>query len=301
MLALAILGEPLSPMSDSRAKGLHYTVKDRRSGYACLICGLAGDIRMIRSESCLPGKASPERMDMDPTTKSIHQQAQIEFDEKVALEMARELEQLQAQAFELEQMKILHDLEMEEVQLEGLLQQQRALKLKEAAASAGLIEVAASKNTEAAAPKRTEVAAPENTKVAAPRSTEVAAPESTEAAARSTEVATPESTEVAAPSTEVAAPENPKVTAPSTEVAAPENTKVAAPESTEVAAPENPKVTAPSTEVAALESTKVAAPKVEATMPGSVCACAALRDHDYMWLHAIEPKFGLVCLQAWTT
>ncbi|CAE7529160.1 PRX [Symbiodinium sp. CCMP2456] len=278
LLALAILGEPLSPMSDSRAKGLHYTVKDRRSGYACLICGLAGDIRMIRSEECLPGKVSPERMDMDPTTKSIHRQTQIEFDEKVAREMAKELEQLQAQAVELEQMKILHDLEMEELQLEGLFQQQRALKLHEAATSAAAHKVAPPKSPEVAAPKSTEVAAPKSTEVTAPRSTEVAATTSTEVAApRSTEVAAPKSTEVAAPrSTEVAAPKSTEVAAPkSTEVAAPKSTEVAAPKSTEVAttesteveAPESTEVTAPeSTEVTAPESTEVAKPKVEATM-----------------------------------
>ncbi|CAE7666304.1 unnamed protein product [Symbiodinium sp. CCMP2592] len=126
-------------MSDSRAKGLHYTVKDRRSGYACLICGLAGDIRMIRSEECLPGKVPESKMAMSPTTKGIMQQTQIEADEKIALEMARELEQLQAEAVELEQMKILQDLEMEELELQGLLQQQKALALQQAAASAGLI------------------------------------------------------------------------------------------------------------------------------------------------------------------
>ncbi|CAE6962681.1 unnamed protein product, partial [Symbiodinium sp. CCMP2456] len=78
-------------------------------------------------------------MDMSPTTKSIMQQTQVEADEKIALEMARELEQLQAEAVKLEQMKILQDLEMEELELQSLLQQQKAVSLHQAAASAGLI------------------------------------------------------------------------------------------------------------------------------------------------------------------
>ena len=94
---------------------------------------------MIRSEQCLPGTLPASKMDMSPTTKGIMQQTQIEADEKIALEMARELEQLQAEAVELEQMKILQDLEMEELELQNLLQQQKALDLRRAAASAGLI------------------------------------------------------------------------------------------------------------------------------------------------------------------
>ena len=282
-------------MSDSRAKGLHYTVKDRRSGYACLICGLAGDIRMIRSEECLPGKVNPEKMDMSPTTKEIQKQTQIEYDEKVALEMARELEQLQAQAMELEQMRILQDLEMEEAQLEGLLQQQRALKLQKAAASAGLLPAVAApekplENTEVAAPEKSEVATPAPEvalKVAAPERTEVAAPGRTEVA-----VAAPGRTEVAvaAPeTTEVAAPTRSEVAAPSTEVAAPTSSEVAAP-STEVAAPTSSEVAAPSTEVAApkraeVASIEVATPEAKAKLPVSraaVSTCAALGNHDCM-------------------
>ena len=94
---------------------------------------------MIRSEECLPGKVPSERMDMSPTTREIMKETQVEADEKMALEMARELEQLQAEAVKLEQMKVLHDLEMEELELQPLLQQQRALTLSQAAASAGLI------------------------------------------------------------------------------------------------------------------------------------------------------------------
>ena len=115
VLTCMILGdEPLSPQSDARAKGLHYTVKERRYGYECLICGLLGDIRWIRSSPCKP-KDAP----VDDGIPETGPQEEHHHDMKARQElqdeaMARELHQLQVEEQELQQMLTLQQLEHEE-------------------------------------------------------------------------------------------------------------------------------------------------------------------------------------------
>ena len=57
-LGLTAAGEPLSPMSDCRSKGLHYAVKyireKRAAGVECLLCGLIGPLENLKKVACLP-------------------------------------------------------------------------------------------------------------------------------------------------------------------------------------------------------------------------------------------------------
>ena len=120
-----ILGdEPLSPQSDARAKGLHYTVKERRYGYECLICGLLGDIRWIRSSPCKPKDEPVDNHSANPEASP----------DKAAIEALRELELEEQQ---LEQMVILQQ-DCEEQLLQGLLNEKRALEIAEIAAAKAL-------------------------------------------------------------------------------------------------------------------------------------------------------------------
>ncbi|CAE7362077.1 unnamed protein product, partial [Symbiodinium necroappetens] len=140
---LAIGDEPLSPQSDARAKGLHYTVKERRYGYECLICGLLGDIRWIRSSPCKPKDAPDPEASLDKTAMEAKAR-QEQYD----LEMARELYRLQVEEKELEQMLVLQQLENEEQLLQGLLNEKRALEIAELAAAKALKPKPASKPTD---------------------------------------------------------------------------------------------------------------------------------------------------------
>ena len=115
------LGEPLSPQSDARAKGLHYTVKERRYGYECLNCGLLGDISYIKASPCKPFLTT------SPNPQEEAWQHQMAMDEK----MAQELQQLQQEEAELEQLILLQQLEEEELKLQELLNEQRALAIVE--------------------------------------------------------------------------------------------------------------------------------------------------------------------------
>ena len=53
------LGEPASPMSQCKSKGIHYFVKDRRHGFTCLICGMSGDLDFIKRVPCNSAATSP--------------------------------------------------------------------------------------------------------------------------------------------------------------------------------------------------------------------------------------------------
>ncbi|CAE7819868.1 unnamed protein product, partial [Symbiodinium sp. CCMP2456] len=130
-----LLCEPLSPQSDARAKGLHYTVKERRYGYECLICGLLGDIRWIRESPCKP------KEDYDAKPKASPDKAAVQakqWQEQQDLLMATELQRLETEEKELEQLLVLQQLQNEEQLLEGLLQQKRALEIAEDAAAKAL-------------------------------------------------------------------------------------------------------------------------------------------------------------------
>ena len=149
-LGFAAAGEPLSPISDCRSKGLHYTVKYIRdkhtSGVECLLCGLIGNLDNIKKVPCLPS-SSPGSVDQVPEPAVVTTggeravenaealaDAELQFrklqemeDRKAALELA----ELHRQEAELGAMVLLHKLEAEEAELEGLLLQQRQLALAE--------------------------------------------------------------------------------------------------------------------------------------------------------------------------
>ena len=121
-------------MSQCKSKGLHYVVKDRRHGYACLICGLAGLLEDVRSSPCLtpsPTKPDPvhDAKKHDEDLAAIRD-AQRAFQEAQDRALALELADLQKQAAEMEQLVLLEALEAEEAELQGLLNQERALKLE---------------------------------------------------------------------------------------------------------------------------------------------------------------------------
>ena len=139
VITCMILGdEPLSPQSDARAKGLHYTVKERRYGYECLICGLLGDIRWIRASPCKP-KDAPVIPETGPPEEHHDMKARQELQDEA---MARELHQLQVEEQELQQMLMLQQLEHEEMVLQCLLNEKRALELAEANAARALAKSA---------------------------------------------------------------------------------------------------------------------------------------------------------------
>ena len=140
-------GEPLSPMSSCKSKGLHYTVKDERSGFACLLCGLAGDLDMIKSKRCQTCEAPATKLDFQETNEApvSTREAQEALDREMAwqLQHLKNLETLEAQEAELkilhkqeseiEQLLTLQQLESEEMVLQALLNEQRALALAEKA------------------------------------------------------------------------------------------------------------------------------------------------------------------------
>ena len=120
----------VSPMSQCRSKGMHYMVKDMRSGYACLICGLAGGLEEIRLSPCSSPPSSDKlsancEMDDRETMKAI-QASQRAFQEAQDAALAQELEELEAQAAAMEQVALLQELEAEEAGLEGLLNELKA-------------------------------------------------------------------------------------------------------------------------------------------------------------------------------
>ena len=108
--------EPLSPQSDAKAKGQHYTVKEFTHGYECLICGLLGDISFIKGSPCKP---VPD--DLVSMTRK--------FQEESDAKMAQELHALQVEEEYLEQLLVLQQLEQEETLLVALQAKQSALKV----------------------------------------------------------------------------------------------------------------------------------------------------------------------------
>eukprot|EP00439_Symbiodinium_sp_Y106_P081528 s223_g20.t1 len=121
-------------MSLAKARGEHYTVKDRVTGYTCLHCGLGGDIRWIREQECKPSPAkvsdSPAETRATTWTPSPDEVAQAEA-----------LRQLEAEEFELTEMVKLQQLQMEEALLSGLLLEQRALELALQASKQTVVEL----------------------------------------------------------------------------------------------------------------------------------------------------------------
>ena len=97
--------------------GEAYMVKDRRSGFACLICELAGDLDDIKSSPCNSQASGSPR----PSLRSSHADdaaamaaAQKAFQEEQDHCTAPELRELQRQEDELEQLVLLQNLEAEE-------------------------------------------------------------------------------------------------------------------------------------------------------------------------------------------
>ena len=140
-------GVPLSPMSDCRSKGLHYTVKhireSRTAGVECLICGLCGDLDKLKRLPCLaePADEEPEPAVLTHAEQAAQDAAAVASAESELRRLqevedrkaALDLMELQKQEAELEQMVLLHQLETEEIVLQGLLNEQKALALAEAA------------------------------------------------------------------------------------------------------------------------------------------------------------------------
>ena len=121
------LGEPLSPTSDCKSKGLHYTVKRIRNrqtyGVECLICGLTGDLDEVRKQPCTPSPA------IERVSEPGSDLEKRKLEDERSLQMAQELQELEILQAELEQQSLLERLEMEEIELQGLLNQKRAMDL----------------------------------------------------------------------------------------------------------------------------------------------------------------------------
>ena len=127
-------------MSQCMEKRIHYMVKDRRSGFACLICGLAGDLDDIKASPCNSQASGSPR----PSLRSSHaddavamEAAQKALQEEQDHRMALELQELQRQEDELQQLVLLQNLEAEEAELTALLDAQRALNLQAKLDAAG--------------------------------------------------------------------------------------------------------------------------------------------------------------------
>ena len=147
-LGLTAAGEPLSPMSDCRSKGLHYTVKyireKRAAGVECLLCGLIGPLENLKKVACLPcfpesGDNATGHVELTQTEQVAQDaealaSAELQFRKMQEIEdrkCAMELAELQRQEAELEKMVLLQRLEAEEAELQGLLNEQRALAIAE--------------------------------------------------------------------------------------------------------------------------------------------------------------------------
>ena len=142
LCSLGELREPLSPMSEARSQGKHYTVKfvhgNKPRGVECLLCGLIGDLDYVKGKVCTPsptatvsdGCAASEDPDM-LASLAIVKSHEAEADRR----MAEELQELQAVETELVQLHLLQQLDAEELLLQGLLNEQRALNLQAAKAA----------------------------------------------------------------------------------------------------------------------------------------------------------------------
>ena len=169
-------------MSSCKSKGVHYTVKDARNGFACLLCGLAGDLDMMKSNRCEACEAPATKLDFQEAKGEVRgstRAAQEAMDRKMAWELQHlnnlreleiqeaELRELHKQETEIEQLLTLQELEHEEMLLQALLNEQRALALAEQVSHARDLEARSSSHPEgedpAAAPielKATQVEGP---------------------------------------------------------------------------------------------------------------------------------------------
>lgn len=121
-------GEPLSPMSAAKERCEHYTVKEPKipGGYLCLLCGIGGDIRAIRSKLCTP---SPSPAKAKPPPSECHEIPAPTHEMMSAEDQARYLQELAQEEASLTEMLTLQQLQMEEALLESLMLQQRAANL----------------------------------------------------------------------------------------------------------------------------------------------------------------------------
>ena len=138
----------VSPMSQCKARGIHYMVKDKTNGFACLLCGLTGQLVDLQASPCgsspsavpSPVESSTPKGYFEKRARSRscvdheHEQALVEtqraLQEENDLKMARELQELERIEHELTQQALLERLEAEELELQGLLNQARAEELK---------------------------------------------------------------------------------------------------------------------------------------------------------------------------
>ena len=135
------LGEPISPKSQCKSRGLHYYVRDRRHGFFCEICGIAGDLEFLKSIPCEEQGVHRSPKTSVPYGPGSMSEGDFAMAEAVAAttaeqlkhqdDMAYELEQLRALEEEQEQLILLETLETEEMILQDLLLQDRALALAE--------------------------------------------------------------------------------------------------------------------------------------------------------------------------
>ena len=133
----------MSPMSQCKMRGLHYMVRDEVSGFVCLLCGLAGDLDMIKSfkcssSSCSSPASSPAclekpfmRLEAEGEDEAASILATQQEQERKDRKMAEEMAELHRHESELQKMLLLHELETEEALLAGLLNERRALQLAE--------------------------------------------------------------------------------------------------------------------------------------------------------------------------
>ncbi|CAE7389453.1 unnamed protein product [Symbiodinium sp. CCMP2592] len=137
----------VSPMSQCKARGIHYMVKDKVNGFACLLCGLTGQLVELQAspcgsspsavpspaESCTP-KGFEKRAGSSSYVDHEHERALAKtrraLQEENDLKMARELQELEQMEHELTQQALLEQLEVEELELQSLMNQVRAEELK---------------------------------------------------------------------------------------------------------------------------------------------------------------------------
>ena len=147
-------------MSQCKSRGIHFFVKDSRAGFACLLCGFAGDLETLRMMPCVPqrhardpdGKPDNDKVVEDPAAAAAAAAAakvaqQLMDDERLAQElMALQIQEAQLyKQQELKERRAQHDrelqqqqqtlqaLEAEEAALSALLEEQARLEVEEAA------------------------------------------------------------------------------------------------------------------------------------------------------------------------
>ena len=138
----------MSPMSSCKSKGIHYMVQDRRNGFACLLCGLAGSVEVIKANKCVASSSLPTSepalvsqtllpppgLDQEDSEVKVFRNWQAEEQVRRDREMAEQLMELQKEEARVEQLLLLQRLEHEESLLEALVREQQAVALAEAQA-----------------------------------------------------------------------------------------------------------------------------------------------------------------------